>query len=128
MIAPKRATAIRPPSPTSVLWLFRCDTWFSFADDEGSFGRAAGTVGVGSDRSGRRKPFIVVTLAVSGVFGSAAFNYATVSGRTTTLTVVTDEYMLVGSDLIVTRTLHVERGGVPADTPQNRWQARYIRQ
>jgi len=34
--------------------------------------------------------FIVIALAVSGVFGSAAFNYATVSGRTTTLTVVTD--------------------------------------
>jgi len=44
------------------------------------------------------------------------------------VTVVTDEYALVGDDLIVTRTLRVERGGVPADTPQNRWQARYIRQ
>ena len=44
------------------------------------------------------------------------------------VTVVTDEFMLLGNDLIVTRTLRVERGGVPADTPQNRWQARYIRQ
>jgi hypothetical protein len=44
------------------------------------------------------------------------------------VTTVTDEYMLVGNDLIVTRTLHVEQGGVPVDTPQNRWQARYIRQ
>jgi hypothetical protein len=44
------------------------------------------------------------------------------------VTVVTDEYMLLGNDLIVTRTLRVERGGVPTDTPQNRWQARYIRQ
>jgi hypothetical protein len=44
------------------------------------------------------------------------------------MSVVTDEYMLVGNDLIVTRTLRVERGGVPADMPQNRWQARYIRQ
>jgi hypothetical protein len=43
-------------------------------------------------------------------------------------TVVTDEYALVGDDLIVTRTLREEHGGVPADTPQNRWQARYIRQ
>jgi hypothetical protein len=43
-------------------------------------------------------------------------------------TIVTDEYALVGNDLIVTRTLRVERDGVPADTPQNRWQARYIRQ
>ncbi|HEY7171015.1 MAG TPA: hypothetical protein VH417_09235 [Vicinamibacterales bacterium] len=44
------------------------------------------------------------------------------------MSVVTDEYALVGNDLIVTRTLRVERGGVPADTPQNRWEARYIRQ
>jgi hypothetical protein len=44
------------------------------------------------------------------------------------MSVVTDEYMLVGNDLIVTRTLRVERGGVPVDAPQNRWQARYIRQ
>jgi len=40
--------------------------------------------------------------------------------------VVTDEYALVGNDLIVTRTLRVERAGVP--DPQNRWEARYIRQ
>ncbi|MFA5860336.1 MAG: hypothetical protein WDA16_01440 [Candidatus Thermoplasmatota archaeon] len=32
----------------------------------------------------------IVTLVVAGVFGSTAFNYATVSGRTTTITVVTD--------------------------------------
>jgi hypothetical protein len=44
------------------------------------------------------------------------------------MTMVTDEYALVGNDLIVTRTLRVEQGGVPVDTPQNRWQARYIRQ
>jgi len=44
------------------------------------------------------------------------------------LETVTDEYMLVGNDLMVTRTLRVDRGGVPADTPQNRWEARYIRQ
>ena len=44
------------------------------------------------------------------------------------LETVTDESMLVGNDLIVTRTLRVDRGGVPADTPQNRWEARYIRQ
>jgi hypothetical protein len=44
------------------------------------------------------------------------------------MTMVTDEYALVGDDLLVTRTLRVERGGVPTDTTQNRWQARYIRQ
>jgi hypothetical protein len=48
--------------------------------------------------------------------------------RSNDLETVTDEYMLVGNDLMVTRTLRVDRGGVPAATPQNHWEARYIRQ
>jgi hypothetical protein len=74
----------------------------------------------------------VATPLDGGRTGALTFSDAAMTLTTTrdsdALTVVTDEYMLVGSDLIVTRTLHVERGGVPADTPQNRWQARYIRQ
>ena len=64
------------------------------------------------------------TLTLSDIAMTATVTQWTSSDLET----VTDEYMLVGNDLIVTRTLRVDRGGVPADTPLNRWEARYIRQ
>jgi hypothetical protein len=62
--------------------------------------------------------FIVVTLAVSGVFGSAAFNYATVSGRTTTLTVVTDANAYVsiaGQDATYSCYISTSNGKITID-------------
>jgi hypothetical protein len=64
------------------------------------------------------------TVTLSGI----AMTVTATQWMSSDLETVTDEYMLVGNDLIVTRTLRVDRGGVPADPPQNRWEARYIRQ
>lgn len=76
---------------------------------------------------------VVMPLA-GGRTGTLAFSETAMTLTTTqwtsrdAVTVLTDEYALVGNDLIVTRTRRVERGAVPADTSQDRWQARYIRQ
>jgi hypothetical protein len=86
-------------------------------DGEAETYRRGVTVPLGGGRTG--------TLAVSD---TAMTLTATQWTSSDAVTVVTDEYALVGNDLIVTRTLRVERGGVPADTAQDRWQARYIRQ
>jgi TonB family protein len=61
----------------------------------------------------------------------AVLNLATIRVRpgNETVTIVNDIYAAAGDVLVVTRTLRVERpAGLVVETPQNRWDARYIRQ